>query len=127
VKILLVEDNAAVRGSIRQWLIDRIPRVDSVFECSDGNAAVELYATVLPDWVLMDIQLKQMDGLTAARTILGSFPEARIIVLTNHEEQAFREEAAAIGIRWYVLKDDLSRVEEILGAASRPETSKSNQ
>ena len=117
MKILLVEDNDAVRKSIRQWLTNRIPLVDGVFECADGHAAVELYASVRPDWVLMDIKLGQMDGLTAARMILGTFPEARIIVLTNHDDQAFREEAAAIGVRSYQLKEDLREIEGILEKA----------
>ena len=114
MKILLVVDNAVMRPSISKRIVDRLPGVRTILECSDGGSAVELYETMRPDWVLMDIKLEKTDGLTATGKITGTFPGAQIIILTNHDDEALREEASRVGARGYVLQEDLDEIAGIM-------------
>jgi len=66
-----------------------------------------MYAENLPDWVLMDIQMEKMDGLTAARQIKAELADAKIVFVTNFDDTAFRESAREIGAVDYILKEDL--------------------
>lgn len=63
MKILIVEDNPNMRAMIRKILEQNVPEIREIIECDDGAEAIELYHQNGPDWVLMDIQLKEMDGL----------------------------------------------------------------
>ena len=76
-------------------------------ECSDGIEAIKEYETQHPNYVLMDIELKTMDGLAATIAIRTKFPEAKIIMVTNYNDPqliATAKDAGAIG---YILKDNL--------------------
>ena len=109
--ILLVDDNAAMRALIRTLVAGVATDIQ---ECSSGEAALECYARVHPDWVLMDIKLGGIDGLTAARAIRQLDGEARILVVTEYGDEHYRRAAAAAGARGFVLKDDLLQLPELL-------------
>lgn len=64
--LLSVEDNEAMRRMIKSLVADL---ADVIFECDGGGAALGLYPAHRPDWVLMDIQMEPVDGLTATRQI----------------------------------------------------------
>lgn len=102
--VLLVEDNEAMRALIRS-LVEDI--ASSVHECADGKSAVDLYARLHPDWVLMDIAMAGMDGIAATRAIRDGDPAARIIIITEQRDPAYRRKAMAAGARGFVLKEDL--------------------
>jgi CheY-like chemotaxis protein len=104
---LIVEDNAAMRATIRSMLYG----VESDFcECSDGKDALEMYRSCLPRIVLMDVRMKHLDGITATRQILASFPDARVIIVTEYDDPALRKEAQEAGAVAFVRKDDLSNL-----------------
>jgi CheY-like chemotaxis protein len=101
---LIVEDNAAMRATLRSLLAG----VESDFcECSDGMDAVRMYRRFRPRWVLMDVRMKQMDGITATRQIIASFPDAHIVIVTEYDDMALRNEAREAGAIAFVRKDDL--------------------
>jgi NarL family two-component system response regulator LiaR len=104
LKILIVDDNQQMRRMMRTYLLDL---ADEIRECDDGSNALPVYTEFRPDWVLMDWEMKQMDGVTAMKNILKKFPEARIVILTNYDEKDLREAAGDAGAYGYVLKDDL--------------------
>jgi CheY-like chemotaxis protein len=85
-----------------------------ISECGDGSQALAAYADHLPDWVLMDIRMKQTDGLTASRQIKTAFPDARIVVVTVCKGNDMREAARASGACAYVVKDNLLELRRIL-------------
>lgn len=87
-------------------------------ECDDGGEALEAYACSRPDWVLMDIEMKVMDGITATAQIRAVFPEARVIIVTNHDNQALRQAAREAGARGYILKDNLLEMRSLLQAVT---------
>ena len=75
---------------------------DDIYECSDGKEALIIYGRLRPDYVLMDIEMKGLDGIQATRQILQLDPDARIIIVTQQDDQA------------YVLKDDLKSLRGLL-------------
>jgi DNA-binding NarL/FixJ family response regulator len=114
MKLLIVDDSAAMRRCIRDLFLD----ADETFECSDGNQALRAFASHQPDWVLMDIEMKELDGLSAARQIMLHWPKARIIFVTSHDRPRFREAAKQLQAAGYVLKDRLEDINQIIGRDS---------
>jgi len=110
MKILMVEDNPKTRQMMKQMLVRRVSEIEKIIECEDGKEAIALYETHAPDWVLMDIDINTLDGLQASKAILGAHPDAKILIVTMYDEPEYRRIAEKMGVRDYVLKDDLSRV-----------------
>ncbi|MCI0489556.1 MAG: response regulator [Blastocatellia bacterium] len=111
MSLLIVEDNEKVRQLIREMLSDI---ADTIHECSDGADALTVYTRYNPDWVLMDIEMKQVDGLTATRQIKAAFPDARIVIVTQYNDAKLREAARNAGAAYYVHKEDLTKIWAIL-------------
>ena len=111
LRFLIVEDHPEMRRVIRR-LISGI--ATEIVECDDGGEALEAYANSRPDWVLMDIEMKVMDGITATEQIRAVFPEAKVIIVTNHDNQALRHAAREAGARGYILKDNLFEMRSLL-------------
>ena len=111
VRILIVEDSDEMRRMIRILLRDLASRVD---ECTDGAAAVGAYHEYHPDWVLMDIELEQMDGITATRQITTADPGAKVVIVTSYDEPELHEAARKAGACAYVLKTNLLKLIPLL-------------
>jgi len=114
VIFLIAEDNARMRNSIKRYLHSKIPQNHIIVEAEDGGEAIECYERMHPDWVLMDIAMEPVDGLAASRAILGSHPEAKIIILTNYDEARYRAAANEIGTKAFILKEHLGDILSIL-------------
>ena len=108
--LLIVEDNPQMREMIKSLFSDSFYQI---FECEDGSEALGAYKLYKPDWVLMDIVMKKMDGLTATKQILNSFPDAKVIIVTDYDDEKLREKAKSAGAYDYVLKQDLTVLEKI--------------
>lgn len=78
-----------------------------VEECADGETALALYSRIHPDWVLMDIKLGGMDGLTATRAIRRTDPHARVVIVTELDDEHYRRAAREAGASAYLLKENL--------------------
>jgi two-component system response regulator DegU len=114
--ILIAEDNAEVRRMIRNLIED----IDGdIAECSDGGEAIEAYESNHHDFVLMDINMQPIDGLTAAKEILSRHPEAKIIIVSQHQDAQTREIAFKIGVTAFVGKDDLTPLRSLLVKTDR--------
>lgn len=109
--LLIVDDNAEMRRLIRILVEDL---VDELFECNDGVAAVAAYREHHPEWVLMDIQMKDGDGLVATRRITDAFPEAKIVIVTHFAGARMQEAARQAGAIDFVSKDNLLEVRRFL-------------
>lgn len=114
MKILIVDDHQGMRELIRSYLPAAF---DEIYECEDGIDAVDSYREHLPDWVLMDWKMKRMDGITATRQIIAEYPQARILILTNFDDDNLRRAAIDAGAWRYVLKENLTEILEILPKA----------
>ena len=114
MKLMIVEDNEQMRRFIRS-LVARL--ADDIHECSDGSEAVAAYAAhhfTGTDWVLMDVEMKEMDGITATRKIKETFTDANIMIVTQHDDVQVRAAARDAGAAEYVLKENLATVRRIL-------------
>ena len=112
-KFLIVDDHAAFRQTIRAFL-----PAGTVTECADGRDVLACYAAERPDWVLMDIEMAGLDGLSATRQLKQKFPEARVIIVSNHREEEFRGAARELGSCGFVNKDHLEELRGIIEVAS---------
>jgi len=111
VTILLVDDNAQMRRLLRSLVEDF---ADVVCECEDGVAVLAAYQSCQPDWVLMDFKMKEIDGLSATHQLLGAFPGAKVVFLTNYDDAPMRQAARRAGACEFVSKDNLSLLRSIL-------------
>ncbi len=115
--VLLVDDHDPMRALLRALVADL---AEHIYECRDGAEAVTVYAAERPTWVLMDIQMGEMDGLTATRHIIAQFPAAQVMIVTDHADEAMRAAAQAAGACAFVAKDDLLSVRQILTGQRSP-------
>lgn len=107
---LLVEDNSQMRQALRQMLSD----LGEIFECGDGTKAFSAFEKYRPDWVLMDVELGETDGITITAEIIDAFPEARVLMVTMYGDEALRTAAQRAGAAGYVLKDNLQEVRRVV-------------
>jgi CheY-like chemotaxis protein len=117
MKILIVDDNAGMREIMRSFLPESF---DEVCECADGFDALDCYRAFLPDWVLMDWEMKRMDGLAATRDIISSFPKAQILMVTQHNDRELRRAASEAGVRGFFTKDNLLDLREFFKKQELP-------
>ena len=111
--LLIVEDNSEMRRMISSFVGDL---AQEVYECGDGSEALAAYKQYQPDWMLMDIEMKDMDGLSATQQIKAIFPEARIMIVTDYNDAELREAARSAGACEYVVKENLLDVRRILSS-----------
>lgn len=105
-RILLVDDHTLVRQGLRS-LLER-EGFTIVGEASDGLEAVERTRDLSPDIIVMDISMPSENGLNAAREIHKSFPDTKVVLLTQHSEDMYIADALEAGVAGYVLKSQVS-------------------
>jgi DNA-binding NarL/FixJ family response regulator len=103
LRILLADDHVTVRHGLK-LLIDSQPDMKVVSEVSDGEAAVRGALELKPDVVVMDISMPGMNGLDATKKLKLQQPNAAIITLTRHSDDAYLQELLRAGVLGYVLK-----------------------
>jgi two-component system chemotaxis response regulator CheY len=111
-RILIVDDSSIMRKMIREILESDGHSV--VGEAKNGVEAIDLYTSLLPDLVTMDITMREMDGLSAAKEILTSHPGANIIFLSNLDKEQYEKESLSIGARGFVRKNEHQKVLDLI-------------
>jgi CheY-like chemotaxis protein len=109
--LLIVDDNPEMRRVIRR-MVSGFAR--EIVECESGAEALAAYTERRPDCVLMDIEMRGVDGITATRQIIAAFPGARIIIVTGHSDAPLRDAARDAGAFAYVLKENLLDLRRLL-------------
>jgi CheY-like chemotaxis protein len=110
MKIMIVDDNKGMRELIRSVLWEQ----DLEFlECEEGGEAVRQYGTFKPDWVLMDLSMKGMDGITAIQELKAKDPDAKIIIVTDYNDLPLRQYTEKFGVEAYILKENLAEIRMI--------------
>jgi len=104
ITILIADDHALVRQGVRAFL-DTQPDLLVVGEAENGQQAVELAGTLIPDVVLMDLLMPGMDGVEATRRIRQASPRTQVVILTSYHEDEHIFPAIRAGALSYVLKD----------------------
>lgn len=102
-RILLADDHAILRAGLR-LLIDGQPGLTVVGEASDGLEVVARAGELNPDLVLLDLNMPNLDGLSALRALKQQNPDMRVLILTMHDDVSYLQEALQMGASGYVLK-----------------------
>jgi DNA-binding NarL/FixJ family response regulator len=127
IRVLLADDHELIREGF-QVMISRMSALDLVGEAANGEQLVELTRNLMPDVVITDIKMPQMDGIQAARQIHEEFPEMGIIALSSFAEEALIVEMLEAGARGYLLKNaNKVEIEEAVQAVYQGDTYYCNQ
>lgn len=103
-RILIADDHDVVRSGLRV-LLTSFPEFTVVGEAADGEEAVRLAAERKPDVILMDISMPHLDGIEATTRIIEDQPDARVVILSVHEDEEYVKRILKAGARGYVLKN----------------------
>jgi DNA-binding NarL/FixJ family response regulator len=104
ITVLVVDDEALVRAGFRM-VLDAQSDIEVVGEATDGREGVEAAAALQPDVVLMDVRMREMDGLEATRAIISGKGNSRVVVLTTFDQEEYIYDALQAGASGFLLKD----------------------
>ncbi len=104
IRLLLVDDHPIVREGIKSAFAAK-KTIVIVGEAATGEEAITKAKKLLPDVILMDINMPGMSGLETSRRLRKSVPDSKILALTMHENREYVLEMSQLGARGYVFKD----------------------
>lgn len=104
IKILLAEDHRITRQGLRS-LIEKQSDMEVVAEAENGRLAVSLTREMLPDVIIMDVTMPELNGMEATKQIKSENQHAKIIALSMHSDSLFVTEMLKSGASGYLLKD----------------------
>jgi DNA-binding NarL/FixJ family response regulator len=113
LRILIADDHGIVRSGIR-LLLERQSDLEVVAEAEDGIEAVQQALATRPNLCILDVSMPRMTGLQAAREIRSHVPEARVLILSMHDDEHYLFEALKAGASGYVLKREADQ--DLVGA-----------
>lgn len=104
IRVLIADDHALVREGLCK-ILSMEKSIEVVGEAENGEQAIKLALKIIPDIILMDINMPKTKGIEATRIIKSRLPEVGIIALTIHDQEEYLFELIKAGISGYVLKD----------------------
>lgn len=113
IKVLLVDDHEMVRIGVAAYLSAQ-PDIEVIAEADDGKVAIDLALQHKPHIILMDLVMKEMDGIEATKKIMEEWPDAKIIIVTSFLDDEKVYPALEAGATSYILKT--SKANEIANA-----------
>ena len=103
-RIVLADDHTLMRAGLRV-LLEREPDLVVVGEAEDGRQAIDLIESLLPEVVVLDIAMPNLNGIEAARQIVAKHPGIAVVILSMHSDETYVLRALKAGVRAYLLKD----------------------
>ena len=127
VTVLIVDDNAQLRALMREIVAEESD-LHVVGEAADGVEAMRLIQELRPDIVLLDLVMPQVNGLEVLRWTKAEHPKIKVIIVTVHDEDAYRQAAEASGADAFLLKktlgtDLLPTLQRLRGSLAPPQAS----
>jgi NarL family two-component system response regulator LiaR len=113
IRVMLVDDHTMVRRGLATFL-KAFDDLELAGEAESGEAALQVCAQVLPDVILMDMVMPDMDGAAATRLIRQQYPQVQVLALTSFKEGDLVKHALSAGAIGYLLKD--VSADELAGA-----------
>lgn len=109
ITVLLAEDHTIVREGLRA-LLKLEADIKIVGEAENGRQAVALASSLCPDVIVMDIAMPLLNGLEATRQIHQAAPATKVLMLSAHSDDAYVEQAMALGASGYLIKQTAASV-----------------
>lgn len=106
VRILLADDHTLFRAGMKRILVAQ-PDLEVIAETSSGLEAVELARTHQPDLAIVDIGLKELNGVEATAQIVAHSPRTAVLILSMHSDERYVVRAVRAGAKGYLLKDSV--------------------
>lgn len=103
ITVLLADDHTIVREGLRKLLEDERD-IEVIGEAATGRQAVTMTRKLLPDVVVMDIAMPLLNGVEATRQIRQSLPQAKVLVLSAHNDETYIEKLISLGAAGYLIK-----------------------
>ncbi len=104
IRVLLVDDHQIVRDGLRSLLAKQID-IEVVGEAENGRESLQKARELKPDVVVMDIGMRELNGIDATRQLLAESPETKVVALSMHSDRRYISEMLAAGACGYLLKD----------------------
>jgi len=104
IRVLLVDDHKIVRDGLRSMLAKQMD-IEVVGEADNGRDAITATRENRPDVVIMDIGMRELNGIDATRQLVAEFPTVRVVALSMHSDRRYVSEMLAAGATGYLLKD----------------------
>ncbi len=110
--ILIVEDNALFRQTLKKILIQKFPSITVAEACDGREAFMEINAEI-PELIFMDIRLPGANGIQLTREIQATYPETAVVVVSNCDTVEYQEAALEAGAKAFVSKASSTPVDII--------------
>lgn len=107
LRILLAEDHETIRDGLK-LLVNSQPDMEVVGAAANGRVAVQLAQQLVPDVVVMDVSMPELNGLQATKKLKEKFPQMKILPLTRHTDDGYLQQLLLAGASGYVLKQSKS-------------------
>ncbi|MET0912642.1 MAG: response regulator transcription factor, partial [Acidimicrobiales bacterium] len=121
VRLMLADDHRMLREGLRRSMTEQ--GFSFVGEAADGAQAVELAHRLLPDVILMDVTMPELDGVGATREIRAALPSVRVVMLTMHADEDVLASAIRAGASGYLVKDcSIKEIADAVRMAASGET-----
>ena len=109
ITIAIVDDDILVAAALKT-ILESDESVTVIGTGSDGRDALRIYRELKPDVLLMDIRMKDMNGLDASETIFAEYPDAKVLLLTTFSDDEYIVKALKSGVKGYLLKQDYASI-----------------
>lgn len=109
IKIAIVDDDILVAAALKT-ILESDESVTVIGTGSDGRDALRIYRELKPDVLLMDIRMKDMNGLDASEAIFAEYPDAKVLLLTTFSDDEYIVKALKSGVKGYLLKQDYASI-----------------
>jgi two-component system, NarL family, response regulator NreC len=113
IKVLIVDDHRVVRDGLAK-ILEGCGDIHVVGDAADGLEAIRKFSELQPNVVLLDISMPKLNGVEVCRRIKKTNPEAKIVILSMHEEEEYSMKLVRMGVSGYLLKD--SAAQEVIEA-----------
>jgi NarL family two-component system response regulator LiaR len=113
IRVLVVDDHSVVRQGLR-FLLAQEEGIEVVGDCADGDSALRVIGELVPNVVLLDLQMPGLDGISTLRALKAISPATQVIVLTSHQGDDLVFDAVMAGATSYLIKT--AAVEEVIRA-----------
>ena len=104
IKVMLADDQAMVRGALSA-LLSLESDIEVVADVGDGSEVMEVASVACPDVILMDVDMPNVDGLTATKRLREALPQVKILIVTTFGRPGFLRRAVSAGAHGFIVKD----------------------